>query len=314
MASSKSFLKVLLLLNVLFFCNASITSFFSELKDARRDNKNYMENENIIRDIKFNKDRTLDVYYDKKHTSELKPVFIFLYGGGWYSGSKIKFTNFGSLLEENDYVAVLPNYVLFPVGSFEDMVDDVYKAIKWTFNNIKKYGGNPKNVNIAAYSAGSHLTALTLLKPLLGYANKNKFLEPLPTLEKVVLLNGPYDFDDYSVIRNVVGKETENSLVENIAKVIFRSKDISPTDLLKPYPDNSIDRLGAKKFIFFYTSKDNQVKESSAINFMKQLRRVNPKVNIQYIYKEGYEHTTLTRGVRAGQEEQENVFLNLLIL
>jgi len=194
------------------------------------------------------------------------------------------------------------------------MVDDVYHAIQWTFDNIKKYGGNPKKVSIAAYSSGSHLTALSLLKPLLGYSNKKKFLEPLPTLEKVVLLNGPYDFDDYSVVRNVLGKETENSITENLAKVVFRSKNISPTDLLKPYPDNSIEKLGTNKFVFFYTSKDNQVKESSALNFMKQLRRVNPKVNIQYIYKEGYEHTTLTRGVRAGSEEQEDVFLNLLEL
>ena len=47
MASSKLFIKILFLLNVLLFCNASITSFFSELKDARRDNKNYLNTENI---------------------------------------------------------------------------------------------------------------------------------------------------------------------------------------------------------------------------------------------------------------------------
>jgi len=266
------------------------------------------------RDISFNKDRTLDVYYDKTNTTELKPVYLFIFGGSWYSGSKVKFTKFGSLFEENNYVAVLPNYVLFPHGGFEDMVDDIYKAIQWTFKNIEKYGGDPNRISISAYSAGSHLTALTIFKSLLGYTNKNSILEPIPMLEKVVLLNGPYDFDDYSVVRKFFGKETENSLVENIIKFIFKSSNVSPTDLLKPIADNSLYSLGAKKFVFFYTSNDNQVQESSALNLMEQMKRVFPNVNINYVYKEGYEHTTLTRGVRAGSSEEEEVFMSLIEL
>jgi len=194
------------------------------------------------------------------------------------------------------------------------MVDDIYKAIQWTFKNIEKYGGDPERVSISAYSAGSHLTALTIFKPLLGYLNKKNMLEPLPMFEKVVLLNGPYDFDDYSLIRKFFGKETENSFIERIVKVIFKSKNVSPTDLLKPYADDSLSSLGAKKFVFFYTSEDTQVQESSALNLMKQMKRVYPEVNIEYVYKEGYEHTTLTRGVRAGSAEEEDVFINLINL
>eukprot|EP00833_Pecoramyces_ruminatium_P000100 jgi/Orpsp1_1/1174132/evm.model.c7180000049030.2 len=306
------FLIILILFNVLPSLGglSSSSSGIQELKDKRRDNKNYSSFKNIERNIKFNGERALDVYYDKKTTSELKPVFIFFYGGAWISGDKVKFTKFGSLLETNGYVAVLPNYVLFPKGHLEDMVDDVYKSIQWTFENIKKYGGDPKRVSLAGFSAGSHLTVLTLFKSLFSMENKNKDLTPFPTFEKIVLLNGPYDFDDFSnQLYNVEG--VNNTLIERLVKLLFKSPDVSPTDILKSYDDKSLTTLGAKKFIFFYTSKDKEVKESSALNLIYQMKRICPKINIDYVYKEGYEHTTLTRGVRAGKEEEEEVFMSL---
>jgi len=194
------------------------------------------------------------------------------------------------------------------------MVDYIFHAIQWTHSNIKKYGGDPKRISIAAYSAGSHLTTLTLFKSLLNYPNKNTYLPRLPTFEKVILLNGPYDFDDYTSVVKIFGEDSENSVIENVAKLIFKSKNVSPTDLFKPFPKNSLSSLGAKKFVFFYTSKDTRVQESSALNLMDQMKRVCPKVNIQYVYKKDYEHTTVTRGVRAGSAEEENVFMNLVRL
>jgi len=319
----KSLTILLFVLNFIILCNAlnisnplsfisssSSSNYIQELEDEKRDIENYLNVQHIERDIKYNEDRALDVYYDKEST-KLKPVYIFLYGGAWHSGSKVKFTNFGSLLNKNGYVAVLPDYILFPYGGFEDMVDDIYHAINWTFENIEKYGGDPKRISISAYSAGSHLTALTLLKSLFSYSNKDVVLEPFPELEKVVLLNGPYDFDDYSVINKMFG-QNNNSILEKLVKLVFKSPNVSPTDLLKPLDDNSLTSLGAKHFVFFYTSLDQQVKESSAINFMDQMKRVCPNVSIEYVYKEGYEHTTLTRGVRASSEEEENIYLSLL--
>ncbi|ORX79652.1 alpha/beta-hydrolase, partial [Anaeromyces robustus] len=85
---------------------------------------------------------------------------IHIYGGYWITNSKISYTNIGSLLEESGYIAVLPNYILFPNGTIEDMVDDIYNAIQWTFKNISKYGGDPNQISISAHSSGAHLTAL----------------------------------------------------------------------------------------------------------------------------------------------------------
>ncbi|OUM67387.1 hypothetical protein PIROE2DRAFT_5132 [Piromyces sp. E2] len=330
----------ILVLSVLLSCNASplglsslksfvnnkvksisipkpIKNYINEKEDEKRDNRNYYNEINIERDINFNLDRTLDVYYDKYNViskQDLKPVYIFIYGGSWYSGSKVKFTKFGSLLERNGYVAVLPNYVLFPHGGFDDMVDDIYRAIQWTFSNIQRYGGDPNRISIAAYSAGAHFTTLTLFKSLLGYPNNDINLSRFPMLEKVVLLNGPYDFDDYASLLNYLSTDVDNSIIERLASRLFQSDNVSPTDLFKFFPNNSLSSLGAKKFVFFYTSNDTQVKESSALHLIDQMKRVCSNANISYIKKEGYEHTTLTRGVRAGSAEEENVFMSLIRL
>jgi len=311
------FAQTILIFSALLCCNAQSLqslSYIQELKDKKRDNENYEKVQNIEREIQYNNGRTLDVYYDINNNNESKPVYIFIYGGNWVSGDNIKFTNFGSLLEKNGYVAVLPNYILFPKGSFEDMVDDIYKAVLWTSKNIEKYGGDPNRISIAAYSAGAHLTALTLIKSVLGKNNKSTILEPLPELEKVILLNGPYDFEDYSVVRKMFGKNTNNSSIDGIIKLFFQSKDISPIDILKPIPDNSLNSLGAKKFVFFYTSLDDKIEKNSAVKFIKQMNRVYPDVDISYVYKDGYKHTTLTNGVRASSAEEENVFMSLVDL
>jgi acetyl esterase/lipase len=314
------FTQIIFILSALLLCNAafsfssssSSSSSQQEKEDDERDKQSYLSFENVERDIIFNGQRALDVYYDKANTAELKPVYIFIFGGAWHSGDKVKFTKFGQLFETNGYVAVLPNYVLFPKGGFEDMVDDIYTAIRWTIDNIEKYGGDPTRISISGYSAGAHLTVLTLIKSLLQYTNKNKYLEALPVFEKVVLLNGPYDFDDYSVVKKFFGNNFNNSIIENLVKFVFKSKNVSPTDLLKPLPDGSLSSLGAKKFVFFYTSLDNQVRESSASNLISQMKRVYPDVVTEYVYKEGYEHTTLTRGVRAGKQEEEDIYMSLI--
>eukprot|EP00833_Pecoramyces_ruminatium_P011314 jgi/Orpsp1_1/1185346/evm.model.c7180000093362.1 len=319
-------IQFLLILSSILYCNAGpnpapginpIKDYIQYMQDDKKDTEYYNNYKDIKRNINFssNNKKTLDVYYkeDEKDSGELKPVCIFFYGGAWYSGSKIIFTKFGSLLNKNGYVAVLPDYVLFPYGGFEDMVDDVYKSIKWTIEHIKEYGGDPNRITITSFSAGAHLTSLTLLKSLFNYSNKKEKLAPLPEFEKIVLLNGPYDFDDYSSTLKFFNK-SEDSIVEKLVKIIFRSKNVSPTDILKEQKQNNkpIDSLGAKKFIFFYTSEDTQVRESSAINFMNNMKEICPTADIKYVYKEGYEHTTITRGVRIQEEEYENLFMDLV--
>ncbi|OUM67346.1 hypothetical protein PIROE2DRAFT_5206 [Piromyces sp. E2] len=288
---SSVLIKFVLLISLTFtFCQANL---ISNIKERKRDYENYLK--------------------AKNGKDELKPVVIFIYGGTWHQGDKVKFTKFGTLLEENGYVGVLPTYVLFPYGGMEDMVYDVYTAIKWTFDNIQKYGGDPNRITVAGHSAGAHLVALTLFKSYNYMENKKEIMKPLPQIEKVLLLSGPYDFDDFAKVKKLFGKELKSSILEQLVRLLFRTKNVSPYDIVYDMPDKSVDDgFNVNKFVFYYTSLDTRVPKSSAEKLMKEMKRVSENVNIKYIYKEGYIHEAITVGIRTGDEEQAKNFINLV--
>ncbi|KAG4100277.1 alpha/beta-hydrolase [Neocallimastix lanati (nom. inval.)] len=118
---------------------------------------------------------TLDVYYDENDINNLKPVIIYVHGGAWMFGNKNKNTGVGNLLIREGYIGVNPNYVLFSRGSMDDMVDNIYKAIQWTYKNISKYGGNKNKIILSGHSSGAHLAALTTFKSSLGIENNGKY-------------------------------------------------------------------------------------------------------------------------------------------
>jgi len=309
----------LFILISLFISFSNALDLINDLKDRKRDIEYYLKVKDIARDIKFNKKkRSLDVYYKKSEVDTLKPVVIFYHGGTWYQGDRIKFTRFGSLLDANDYIGVIPNYVLFPFGSMEDMVTDIYTSIQWTYENIKKYGGDPERIIVSGHSAGAHLFLLTLFKAYNQIKNEGKILDPLPTIEKAVLLSGPYDFDDYDIFnKSDIDHEADDGFVETLVKVLLRTRNPSPYDIVKDMADNSVeDSFNVKKFIFYYTNNDSDVPEQSSKKMIRELQRVGgDNIEIQYVYNEdGFVHNAITVGVRSGDQEQEDIYLSLLEL
>jgi len=192
------------------------------------------------------------------------------------------------------------------------MVRDVHTAVMWTYNNIARFGGDPSNIVISGHSAGAHLIALTTLKAALGVKNDDQYLQPLSFLRKLVLLNGPYDFDDYSIVKQLFNFELDNGLVEEAVSVLFDSNDISPTDLLKKYPTQSISSLGVPKIVFFYTSEDNIVPETSANGLIGEIKRTTNYVDVRYVYLENMTHNTLTHGVKDDIEGYKELYIDLL--
>lgn len=257
----------------------------------------------------------LDVYYDESDTSNLKPVVIYIHGGAWIIGDKAKYSKIGTLLSEEGYVGVLPNYILFPFGSIEDMVDDIYKAVEWTYNNIENYGGDKSRIILTGHSAGAHLAALTTIKASLKMENLDEDLTPLPKFEKLVLFNGPFDFDNYDTITNFFTKsEVDNGIAERLISKIFRSDNIGPTDILKKLKNKALSDLGFPKINFFYADKDKLVPEASANGLMAQIRRVCPKTAINYIFNQGnnFDHSTLILGARNDDEKMKKMFIDII--
>jgi len=314
----KSSIFITLALTLLFVFNINALNFINE--DAE---KVYLSLHNVKRNIKFNGDRTLDVYYDKTSTNKKKRVVIHIFGGSWIQGDKVNQVKIGNLLEREGYIAVFPNYALFPNGSTDDMVEDVHKAIEWTYKNISKYGGNPKKLYLTAHSSGAHVAALTIVKSALNLENNGAPLKSLPKLKRAILMNGPYILDaafvNYTLKGTLDTSKYDNAstpehaaVLQKLMEVYYDNKEISPIEILRTLDDDSVkNKFNVNKFVFLYTSEDTVIPESSAKQLLTEIIRTSSS-NFEYIYEEGYTHDDLIEGAKRGDPEYQDWFMDLL--
>ncbi|KAK9875474.1 hypothetical protein WA026_007866 [Henosepilachna vigintioctopunctata] len=108
---------------------------------------------------------------------DLKPVMLFIYGGGFKFGSNSKIIYGPEFLLREDVILVVINYRTGFLGflnledpslgvpgnaGFKDMV----LALNWVKNNIKNFNGDPNNVTIFGESAGAGCVHLLMLSSL----------------------------------------------------------------------------------------------------------------------------------------------------
>ncbi|CAH2068918.1 unnamed protein product, partial [Iphiclides podalirius] len=109
------------------------------------------------------------------------PVVVYVHGGG-FQMLYGEFTTPKRLLREKNLVVVNFNYRLGPHGFLclgtRDIpgnagMKDQIALLRWVKNNIAKFNGNPHDVTVIGYSAGSAAIELLLLSPLArGLFNK----------------------------------------------------------------------------------------------------------------------------------------------
>lgn len=130
----------------------------------------------------------LNIYPQKNKTRI--PVVIFIYGGGWYKGSKEQHHFVADALVRKGYMVVIPDYIKYPDGRFPTFVEDIALAIAWVKNNIEKYGGDANKLLLAGHSAGAHTGALLVTDK--HYLNKVGV--GIDDIKAFVGLAGPYNF------------------------------------------------------------------------------------------------------------------------
>ncbi len=91
------------------------------------------------------------------------PVIVFWYGGSWVEGERERYRFVGATLAAEGYVAVLPDYRLYPEVRFPAFVEDGALALRWVQQNVRRYGGDPARMFVMGHSAGAHLAALLAL-------------------------------------------------------------------------------------------------------------------------------------------------------
>lgn len=121
------------------------------------------------------------------------PVVVFVHGGGWISGDKDYrgglYGNVGIVCARAGMVGVVVNYRLSPAVKHPAHVRDVVRAVKWVYQHIAEYGGDPHRLVLSGHSAGGHLAALAALDE--RYLNEVGL--PGDCLSGVAALSGVYN-------------------------------------------------------------------------------------------------------------------------
>lgn len=119
----------------------------------------------------------LNVYTPKNPSTEgsLKPVMVWLHGGGFAGGSGSSEIYGPDYLVAEDVVVVTLNYRLGPFGflSLENEkvpgnagLKDQVMALRWVQQNIEQFGGDPGNVTLFGESAGGSCVHYHVLSPM----------------------------------------------------------------------------------------------------------------------------------------------------
>ncbi len=133
--------------------------------------------------------RQLDIY-QPAHARAAAPVVVFFYGGNWNSGQRADYRFVGAALAAKGYVAVLPDYRLYPEVRYPDFLADSAQAVRWVFDHIAEFAGDPRNVFLMGHSAGAYNAAMLALNA--------EYLRAAGVdarrVRGLIGLAGPYDF------------------------------------------------------------------------------------------------------------------------
>jgi len=212
---------------------------------------------------------SLDIYYNSDLKTQ-KPVVVYVHGGAWTIGDKSnEIVNKVSLFQSLDYVFVSVNYRLSPFPFELDNLDrimfpthnnDVADAIKWVYDSIDQYGGNPEKIALLDLSAGAHLVSLT--------ATNTSFLENVGLTNTVLKGVATIDTEGY----NVLAKAQENNeIFENaFGTNLELNTQASPTRSIENdnfYPN------------FFVAKRGNPLRIAIADDFIEALEQNNTAVS-----------------------------------
>ena len=104
----------------------------------------------------------LDVYHPARPRGGAT-VVVFLYGGRWKYGSKDDYLLIANTFVRRGWITVIPDYRHYPEVIFPGWVEDGASALRWTVDNIERFGGNPDDIVVVGHSAGGHTAALLAL-------------------------------------------------------------------------------------------------------------------------------------------------------
>ncbi len=141
----------------------------------------------------------LDIWATKPIAGPSKPVLVFFYGGAWVKGRREDYGFVAKAYAARGFVVVLADYRKVPAVHFPAYVDDGAAAVRWTHDNIARFGGDPGRIVLAGHSAGAYIAVMLALD---RHYLTDAGVDPA-VIRAAAGLAGPYDFYPFDSARAV---------------------------------------------------------------------------------------------------------------
>jgi acetyl esterase/lipase len=132
----------------------------------------------------------VDIYTPGQPSTEPRAVVVFFYGGAWQGGARGEYRFAGEALAAQGFVAVVPDYRVYPEVRFPRFLEDGATAVRWVHEHIREFGGDPQRIFLMGHSAGAYIAAMLAFDPRYLRAEGRSQLD----VRGVIGVAGPYDF------------------------------------------------------------------------------------------------------------------------
>lgn len=159
--------------------------------------------------------------------NEVRPVILYIHGGGWIAGDKDNFTYMEDATNDAGYIYVSMNYRLASDGiTYINMLEDIHLMIQFLKDHAEEYHIDISGIALVGSSAGGHLALL--------YSYKETE-SPIP-VAFVVSMVGPADLTDPGVLDDSI----DPSVVNMVSAMLGEPYDTSTFET-EVFDDKVID-------------------------------------------------------------------------
>jgi pectinesterase len=134
------------------------------------------------------------IVYLPKPKNRNKSVVVFIFGGGWRSGSAEMNHHLALALVENGYTVVLPNYPLSTHVQYPAALYKLKHDIAFIRYNAKKWKVHPDKIAVGGFSAGGMLASLLATSSAGMYADERIHSNERSIVNALINIDGTLSF------------------------------------------------------------------------------------------------------------------------